>query len=448
MRIKRWLSILVIILGIFFLAHNLFFFESRSGYIYSLHVKYAQVISEQWRYPTIDETAKFYDPPLFFLISGLFTRAASYLSGKDFFEAVVYWRYLSIIFPIVSSYLWYQIIKQLYPKNQIARLSFMGLLFSLPVLHKTLVMYTIEPWLWLTSSLVLWYFIFKFQPRPTFKTTLVLASLTVVALLSRVSATAVLAAVSVGILGLSWLGQISLKRSVLLLSLFLILVFSGTGWFYGRKSNLYDNRITVIMNRFEGGVAPSERLAFLTEVPFHFMMTHPIRMEVWLNRLIPIYYSEFWGDFWNFYIQRRFGIGFEAREADRLLTTPQRVANLALQNQVNLPSTILMIFGMAYFLVRLVKKTFYRPDVNWLIETMLLITFLVTWVGFLYSITFHGSLKGDSIKASYMLFILPIFVYFQVNFLFEVVKKNKYIFVPVVVWLTLTTVINLWWSWY
>ena len=79
---------------------------------------------------------------------------------------------------------------------------------------------------------------------------------------------------------------------------------------------------------------------------------------------------------------------------------------------------------------------------------MLLITFLVTWVGFLYSITFHGSLKGDSIKASYMLFILPIFVYFQVNFLFEVVKKNKYIFVPVVVWLTLTTVINLWWSWY
>lgn len=448
MWIKRWLSILVVILGVFFLAHNLFFFNSRSGYIYSLHVKYAQVISEQWRYPTIDETAKFYDPPLFFFISGSFTRVASYFSGKDFFEAVVYWRYLSIIFPIISGYLWYQIIRKLYPKNQSARLAFIVLLFSLPVLHKTLVMYTIEPWLWLISSLVLWYFIYKFQPHPTLKTTLILAGLMILALLSRVSATAVLVAVSAGILGLSWLGQISFKKAILLLGVFLVLVFAGTWWFYGRKSDLYEDRITVIMNRFEGGVAPSERLAFLTEVPLHFMMTHPIRMEVWLNRLVPIYYSEFWGDFWNFYIQRRFGIGFEAREADRLLTTPRRVANLALQNQVNLPATILMMVGFGYFLLRLAKNAFRRPDMAWLIELMLLITFLVTWVGFLYSITFHGSLKGDSIKASYMLFILPIFIYQLVVFLFEVVKKNKYFFVPVVAWLTLATVINLWWSWY
>jgi hypothetical protein len=107
-----------------------------------------------------------------------------------------------------------------------------------------------------------------------------------------------------------------------------------------------------------------------------------------------------------------------------------------------------MIVGFIYLLIRLVKKTFRKPDVNWLIESMLMITFLVTWAGFLYAITFNGSEKGDSIKATYMLFILPIFVYMPVNFLFRVVKKFKIIFVPVSLWLVLVSAINFWWSWY
>lgn len=430
--------ILLISLGILFLAHNLVFFNSRSGYIYALHVKYAQIVSEQWRLPTIEETAKFYDPPLFFLVSGLFARAASWFSGKEFFEAVVYWRYFSLIFSVAGFYFWQQIIKKLLPQNRPAQLSFILGLFSLPVLHKTLVMYTIEPWLWLLTSLALWYFIFKVLPRPTIRNTLVLGLLMAAALLSRVSALSVFLAIAVAFL---------IRKRWLYLLLFAGLTFAGIWWFYGRPSDLYEDRVTIVMNRFKGGVPREERLKFLTDVPFHFMMTHPIRMEVWLNRFVPIYYSEFWGDFWNYYIQRRFGIGFEAREADKLLTTPQRVANLALQNQVNLPTTVLMILGFGYLIFRVWKKL-RRPDETWLIEAILLIVFVVTWVGFLYSITFHGSDKGDSIKASYMLFILPIFVYQTVLFLFQVVKKVKYVFVPLMIWLALATAINLWWSWY
>ncbi|MEK7513680.1 MAG: hypothetical protein AAB580_02225 [Patescibacteria group bacterium] len=444
---RKFFLILGLCLAVFFLAHNLYFFPNRSGYIFALHVKYTQIISEQWRYPTIDETAKFYDPPLFFLISGLFTRVTSYLSGKEFFDAIVYWRYFSILFPLISGYLWYQIIKKMLPENQPARFAFLLLLFSLPVLHKTLVMYTIEPWLLLVTSWTLWYFIFKVLPKPTWLNTIQLGLLMAICLLSRISALAILAALCAGYLGLAYFHRISWSKSLGLLLVFLLVVSLGTGWFYGRKSDIYEDRVTIIMNRFKGGVVPEERLAFLTEIPFHFMMTHPIRMEVWLNRFIPIYYSEFWGDFWNYFIQRRYGIDFEAREADRLLTTPQRVAGLALQNQVNLPTTILMVIGLGYLVLRILKKL-RRPDEQWLIELIFLITFIVTWLGFLYSITFHGSAKGDSIKASYMLFILPIFVYQLVIFLFKVIKKHKYIFLPITLWLSLATIINLWWSWY
>ena len=301
------------------------------------------------------------------------------------------------------------------PENQPARFAFLLLLFSLPVLHKTLVMYTIEPWLLLVTSITLWFFIFKVLPKPTLSNSIQLGLLMAICLLSRISTLAILTALCAGYLGLAYLHRISWSKSLGLLLVFILVVSLGTGWFYGRKSDLYEDRVTIIMNRFKGGVAPEERLAFLTEIPFHFMMTHPIRMEVWLNRFIPIYYSEFWGDFWNYFIQRRYGIDFEAREADRPLTTPQRVAGLALQNQVNLPTSILMIVSFGYLVLRILKKL-RRPDDQWLVELMFLITFIIAWLGFLYSITFHGSAKGDSIKASYMLFILPIFIYQLVIF--------------------------------
>jgi len=439
-----------IILSIFFLIHNLVSYPSSRGYVYSLHVKYAEVISHEWRLPTFEETQKVYDPPLFFILSGLFTRLTSQISGEDFTSAIKYWRYFSILFPIFSFYFWYKIIKKLMPKNRQFHLFFIIILFSLPVLHKTLVMYTIEPFLFFTTSLTLWYFIFKFQPKPNIKTTFILSCLVTISLLTRVSAIALLCAIIFGILGLAWIRQISWKQLIKFLTIFLLTVFLGAGWFYGRESKDYNDRISIMMNRNKdpASVGINKKLDFLTEIPFHLMMTHPIRRPVWLNRLIPIYYSEFWGDFWNFYIQKRFNISFEARQANRLITTPKRVASLALQNQVNLISTFLMIVGFIYLTIRTIKKSIKKPDFRWVIETMLLVVFIVTWLGFLYSITYHGAPKGDSIKATYMLFILPIFVYMLILFLFEVVKKAKYIFLPLILWLALATGVNLWWSWY
>jgi len=446
--LNRILLITVIAFGIFFLIRNLVSYPSSRGYVYTLHVKYGEIISNQWRFPTLEETDKFYDPPLFFLVSGLFTRAASFISGIEFFYAIKYWRYFSVIFPVISFYLWFQIIKRLFPKKRLIHLAFLLILFSLPVLHKTLVMYTIEPMLMFTTALTLWYFIFHFQKKPNIKKTLILSFLVVISLLTRVSAFALLTAIAFGILGLGYIKKISWRQSIKYLAIFLLVAFIGSGWFYGRKSDNYSDRITTMMNRKQDAVPVDHRKAFLTDIPFHLMMTYPIRRGVWLNQVIPIYYSEFWGDFWNFFIQKRFGISFEARQADRLITTPERVANLALQNQVNLLSTLLILSGFLYLIIRFFKKAFKKPDLRWLIETMFLITFIIAWIGFLYSVTFHGAPKGDSIKATYMLFILPIFIYMLITFLFEVIKKKKYLFTPIIIWLSLATCINIWWGWY
>jgi len=460
-KIKKHLIIKIIIgfgliTGLVFLIHNLTAYPFYRGYNYGDLVHYSEIITKEWRLPNVQETPKFYDPPAFYIISGLFIRLVSFLAGKkfylfgdEFYKAGNYWQNFSIIFPILSFYFWHKIIKKLIPQNKLAQLTFIVFLFSLPVLHKTLFMYSIEPFLMFTVSLTFWYFIFKFQPKPSVKKTLILSFLVIISLLTRISAIALLTAVSIGILGLAWIRQINWSQSFKFLTILLLSALIGSGWFYGRKSELYSDRITIMMNRQKGtGLPADQRLAFLTELHPHIVMIYPIRRGVWLNRFIPIYYSEFWGDFWNFYIQNRFGISQETRRADRLFTTPQRVANLALQNRVNLIPTFLMILGFIYLIIQVIKQVRKKPNFLWVIKAMFLTIFIVTWLGFLYSIVFHGAHKGDSIKASYMLFILPIFVYMLVVYLFKVVKKIKLIFIPLMVWLALAVGVNLWWGWY
>ena len=179
------------------------------------------------------------------------------------------------------------------------------------------------------------------------------------------------------------------------------------------------------------------------------MMTYPIRLSTPLNHIVPIYYSEFWGDFWNYYSQRRFGISVEARRKDHYLTTSKRVANLALQNQVNLPFTIIMIFGFLFLSQRVIKGLFSSTKSNiWLTEAVFLSTSLLTWAGFLIMNVKYPNWKSDAVKPSYMLAIIPIFVYSGVIFLFNVLKKYKFIFYPIFVWLCLATLVNLWWAYY
>lgn len=660
--VKKIIILLAIFAGFGLIVHNAYYYPVDEGYDAGLHMRYARIISHEWRFPTFQESRENYNPPLFYLTSGLIGRLASAITKKDFFIALKIWQYVSIALAAFSLYLWFIIIKQLHPQNQTIQTGFLVLLFSIPVFHKTIVMFSIETFFLFTVSLTFWYFFCRFQSRPNFKTTLLLSLLTIMSLLTRMSAFVLFLTLGAGFLGLGFIKKIKWTETIKLLFVFIVLVSLGTGWFYfGRRNQRIYNAGE--HNRPDIPLFERQPASFYTDVPFKVMMTHPIRLyRDSLNQLIPIYYSEFWGDFWNYYSQRRFNVfwpekskmalnvggispgnyritltdtafsaedvdqikietqgkvGFEdistewkskkwsilhpwsykkgqkvlkmtsryykdftlndqtdyiyldnqgkelyltgdieiqsipqrkalhfynlgydkskilkpipknkvnketlmyynrytnnemkrrliargidgprqlgrvdaglnlpgkyrraiddgpvklstSKEArarkdytahvvkrrspekkDRYLFSQARVKSLARQNRVNLLPTLLIILGFIYLLIKSIKTfLFQKKSSTWLAQSIFILFTVLTWLGFLALNTMLPSWKGDSVKASYMLYNLPIFIYFITIFLFKPIKKSKIIFVPAIICLSVSTVINLFWSWY
>lgn len=446
--VKRFLMILGIGLGLFLLIHNAFYYEYVGGYNAPQHMEYAKIISGEFRFPTFQESYENYNPPLFHLVSGLMAKTASGITGFDFYTSLNVFKTVGVVLAISSIYLWYQIMQVLYPRKIKLNLALIILIFSLPVFHKVAVMFNTELVLMFLYSLTFWFFVRHYYPKPSLRGTVVLSLFVSLALLTRMSAFVLLASVFAGISMIGMLKIIPWKKTIAYLVIFSGIIFLLTGWFYiGRK----DQGIYQAGRVAEPDIPIWQRqpLNFYTYIPFRFMMTHPIRLSTPLNHIIPIYYSEFWGDFWNYYSQRRYGVSVETRINDHFATTPERVASLALQNQVNLPFTVLMILGFGYLTLRVTKGLVSKAKSKlWLMETIFLFASLLTWIGFLIMNVKYPNWKSDAVKPSYMLNIIPIFVYSGVIFIFEVVKKYRYVFYPILVWLALASVINLWWAYY
>ena len=447
---KKTLIYLSLAFGLLLLILNAINYPYLGGYNYTAHMNYAKIISHEFRFPSYQESYENYNPPLFHLVSGLTARLTSLITGFDFATSLTAYKVIGVLLAIGSLYFWYQIISLLKPKKAYFKLAFIILLFSLPVFHKVAVMFNTELPLMFLYSLTFWFFIKKClkTPTPSYKSITILALLTSTALLIRMSSLTLMASIFAGIFGLGWLKRISWKKTFSYLFIFITIITITTSWFYiGRK----DKDIYKAGRVSEPDIPIWQRqpIEFYTYIPFKFMMTHPIRLSTPLNHIIPIYYSEFWGDFWNYYSQRRFGISVETRFNDHYATTPQRVANLALQNQVNLPLTLIMLAGMFYLVIRVVRGLFQKTKSKlWLIEAVFLSVSFLTWFGFLIMNVKYPNWKSDAVKPSYMLNIIPVFIYSGVVFIFGVLKRFKFVYYPLLIWLSLSTVINLWWAYY
>jgi len=419
---KKILLTLGLLVGLVLVFHNAGAYPYNAGYDSSLHLKYAEIVSREGRIPSFAETRENYNPPLFYLTSGLISQAFGFKT----------WQYLNVFLALISLWLWYQVFVKLHPNDKVVPLTAVGLVFSWPVFHKTSVMFSLEVFFMLTTALSFWFFISKFDPKPNFKKLLVLALIVAANLLTRMPGIITVGVISAGI---------AYRRLGRYLLVFWLVIGLGAGWFYLGRSH------QEVFGVGEGGETEKpffqrQPLAFYLDVPFTLMMTYPLRQNLPLNKMIPIFYNEFWGDFWNYYPQPRFGLPVAEVRKNRELSNPPRIKSLVLQNQINLVQTLLMICGFVYLLVKNMTKKFN------LAETMMGLFAVLTWLGFLALLTKYPSWKSDSVKASYMLYDLPIFGYATSLFVFKFLKKSRLLFIPSVVMLVLAAIVNLTWSWY
>lgn len=445
---KRGILIFLMLAGVGLLIHNLYFYKYLGGYNYLAHVNYAQILTSDWRFPSYEESYENYNPPLFYILTGMTARVVGYFNQQDFYFNLNAYKVLEFIFSVASIYLWYRIIKRIRPGKHSFHLFFVLLVFSLPVFQKMVVMLNTEHLLMFFYSLIFWFFIEKFYVKPSIKNTVILGLLTSLSLLTRISSLTLFLSLAAGISSLYLVRKIDFKQMAKYLIVFILVIISLTSWFYyGRRNEgIYKaGRVA------EPSIPLWQRqpIEFYTYIPFKFMMTYPFRLQKPLNHLIPIFYSDFWGDWWNYFSQRRYGISQEATRDDHYLTNNERVASLALQNRVNLVFTMIMMAGFARLIYITLKQFFTRRfGESFPIQAIFVSISILTWLGFMLMQVKYPNWKSDAVKPSYMLNIIPIFIYAGLTFIFDVLRKVKFIYYPVLIWITLAACINLWWAYY
>jgi hypothetical protein len=164
------------------------------------------------------------------------------------------------------------------------------------------------------------------------------------------------------------------------------------------------------------------------------------------GQILPIFYSEIWGDYWQFFtvrgIDRQFGAYIDGnfintREAqmkdvsvgERRWVTNRFEINgyLGRVNLVSLFPTFLMLSGLASGIFRLTRdlakaRIVNSPQVSLFLFTLIII---VSLAGYLWFLVLYARPGPTEVKATYMLQIFPFLALLTAEFLMKIKDTSK-----------------------
>jgi len=446
---KMWLIAILIFFTGFYL-HNAWFYSPHSGYDSGIHMIYTRIITFEHRIPLPVDTPESYNPPLFYWLSGQLARVFTPLFNNNFLDALKSWQILIALLLPLAGYLWYDIFRILNPKNKFWGLFFLFWFLSLPVVNKMAPMYNLETPQLILSSFIIWWFIKFVLKKPSIRRMVYLGIFCGVILSLRVMSASLLLSLGLMIGVLYWTRGLSLKKTIAYGLTFTIvtLVIGGQYYYFYRDKGVFDSGENVVENR-KTPFFQRQPKSFYTDTFFRTSMRTPIR-PYFPNRFIPIFYSTFWGDYWNYYRQQRFPLSVEeeikfSESTNKVKISAARLKLLAWQNRINLIPALILIAGMVLAIRQTIKKLSHRQSLNQqqLSELLLTLFFIITFLAFFYTnIQFPNTYKGDTIKASFILYSIPALIYFASKFLLSL-KKQKYFFYPLIIIIIVSFFFNL-----
>ena len=414
--------LILIFFGGIFLS-NSWNFSPWGGYDKDLHFAYAKILTFEKRIPTYDETPESYNPPPFYYLSGKLAQVFSPFFNDDFIESLKSWQMLVAGLVVIAGLAWWDIFNLLNRHKAQFSWLFIIWLLSLPVLNKMIPMYNLETTQFVLTSFIIWYFIKFFLPKPTFNRIIILGLISGLILSFRLMSFTLLLSLGLTIIYMAVIKKISWKKMLTLNLVFtLITLIIGGQFYYLYKDNgAFGEKMEDMAHISWWKRQPK---TFYTDTFFRTTMRRPIRPN-FPNRFIPIFYYDFWGDYWNYFPQRRFGYTISDLRKDRQLISPERLNRLAWQNRVNLIPTLIIAIGYLSALFSIAKK---QTKIG---EILLMTFFMITFLAFFYmNHKFANLYKGDTIKASYMLYALPTLIFFAVKQLISW-QSIKIIFYPI-----------------
>ncbi len=368
------------------LVWNAFQYDWLRGYDAEANSLYAQVLHEERRLPTQDDTTVWHSPPLFFALAGETQALAERLGWPaDPHKAV---QLLSVLAGVGLALLALATTRELWPESRFAQLAAFAFAASTPVLVRGSVLYHPEPLAALLTTAGVYVLVRAFaRGRVGVGAGVAAGALLGLANLTRTWALAALAAAAVA-LALRWLRDRD-RRVLLMAAGFtasaLVLV---TPWL-AFKAVRHGSPLAFSQPNPQQWVLEGRPGAFYTSLALDDVFSQPYAPR-YRNLLLPTVYSDWWGDYWRYY-----EVPFE------LVHEPERLPGeyhdpRVLQSFVGLLPSALILVGFVALAWRAVRE---RDS-----AALAVVSSVVLLVAsFVYFLVQYPKLDGDNIKALYLL---------------------------------------------
>ena len=174
-----------------------------------------------------------------------------------------------------------------------------------------------------------------------------------------------------------------------------LLLVAGPWWLH--QYDRYGNPIQSNLEREGYLLTEGQPRSFYVSVPVRDLVVHPFR-PAFENELLPMIHADVWGDWFG----GQHDYWQDPGRAERFFVSTQSV--------LGLPASVLAVGALFAFgvpaLRRLLRGAPRRPD--FIFATALLLVAL-SWIAFVVTLVRHPQAEGDPIKASYMLYLVPLF---------------------------------------
>jgi hypothetical protein len=406
----------VLILALFaavngMVVFNCFQHEYTIGYDADDHLEYARVLS-QGRLPTPAESQEFFCPPLPYAPAALL-RAA----GVEDEEALKRGKEIQAIYSIVLTFFLLKLCLQIAPDPAL-RAGTLFLLGMIPAYYRSFVMIRGEPMLAMFAVIGLWLAVKVFvEARPRWRAAAALGIVLGAAALCRQWAILLLPAIGMLALYRAAVDRAARGRAMAHLAVAACACALIAGPFYLHLRDRYG--ATTAFNRGAGAMNhyPAR---FYFDVPLHTMLTEPLKHHL-AGTMLPIFYSDLWGDYWCYFSVYARTRGREFRGGMRRSSSPNHKADivqtnypsmaryLGRENAVAVIPSIVLLGGLGLSMIAMIRSL-QRPrpaDRRTLITAFLGLCVLGSFIGYLAFIIAYPSNTGDTIKATYMLQTYP-----------------------------------------
>ncbi len=412
---------------------NACFHDPLINYDPAAHLKYYEILSTG-RFPVPMESKEYFCPPLPYTFpAGLmaFTgmskfRAAKCAQGLNFFLS------LGLLFYLLKTC-------HLLDPRPILKLGALVFLGMLPVYYRTFAFVRGEPWVAFFSVFILYYVVLILvKGRHTFKNIVILALAMGLCALSRQWGILLFPSVFVFMCLIGLRDPLRRRAALTAILASVIGIALVSGWFYVNSMMVYGS--TTAFNR-----KPAPSFSFKNQ-PRHFyfslqpglLFSNPVYPN-FPNRLLPILYSDTWGDYWGHftvfgmdkytldYVNGPYihGMRLNKQPQDHIITNYHTIGKyLGLVNLFCVFPSLLSIAALLFCLKEAFSKR-QSPERREILIFVLLSIASVMLGYFWFLVRYPFPPGGYTIKATYIIHVFPFVALCVGVFLSHIEKKRK-----------------------